>query len=104
LGLNTGYNIINKPDLKAFIAAGAGLAKFQNNTHTSEISYNATDASTIVNKMSELTYFIDAQAGVIVKKKFMGWLSYNLPTELLAMFTQQGIYQSFSLVLGISCK
>ncbi|HEX8278120.1 MAG TPA: hypothetical protein VF540_05470, partial [Segetibacter sp.] len=82
LGLNTGYNVINKPDLKAFLAGGAGMVLFKNNTHTSEIRNNATDASTIVSEMRELTYFIDAQAGVVVKKKLMGWLSYNLPMEV----------------------
>jgi hypothetical protein len=82
LGLDMGYNVINTPGLKAYVAAGAGMVSFKNNTHTREIRYDANDVRTSVFKMRDLTSFIDAQAGVIVKKKFMGWVSYNFPTEV----------------------
>jgi hypothetical protein len=100
LGLDWGYNVINTPGHKAYVAAGAGMVSFKNNTHTSELRYSATDSRTFVSEKRGLSYFINAQAGAIVTKKFMGWLSYNFPMEVTTYVYSPG---KLSVKVSLQC-
>lgn len=99
-GFHFGYNVINNDNLKFIIAPGAGISMLTKNKQTDNYQYTETQEKTIVNTMPGPTYLFDIQTAVIFGKKYVGWLSYNLPASITSYSANKGYLSAIQLGIG----
>jgi hypothetical protein len=100
LGVQFGYNVINKPHFKWSLLPGAGIVRLVKNVHLDHYKMSATQEKQEAADMNKNTYLLNLQSMAIIRKSYLVWLGYNVPAPVTNFISTKANLSQVQFGLG----